>query len=466
MDGPLVPRWGLTGFFVLYTGRVRSFAGFNVVGRRLRNRPRPFTHATMPSLQLINELLRNASPGDTVRLPAGVYMLDAGHEFPAALANLWIDARGVTFIETLPIVGPSLVAASWSGVHWLGGALRGVDTEGQMLKRIEAAAGVLDANGKAKELASEAYGLGWRFDNPIDVTIEAMRIESKDRGVMATKGARMVVKDLRYAGHYSGVSKFNEAGQLRPEIKDLARLCYAVTFLGGEHHEVRGGWVENAGGAVVVGSSLDGQGYGLPRYCLIDGIRGQIIGDNGVYVSSAESCEIRGAVFTRVTSGHAAKMRGSLNRIYRSKAIDCHAGFLLEGIGKDVDELGANAFGSACERCEVVRSTDLGLSIDDNQGNFPRDFRFIDNIISESLWKPEFRPPSLKERAAFQLDGGQGIVVEGNIVDHCAGDTWLILGNGTAKVDGSRLGRNTIRRMSQDVKVNGKLVAMTGGLQL
>lgn len=415
-------------------------------------------------IELIDELLRNAAAGDVVQLPPGNYPVARAHTFPA-VTDVTIDARGVRFDETEFIAGGSLLAMGWLGVTWLGGKISGVDSEDELLKKVRA------ARAAGRELTYAELGAGLVVAG-VDTVIDGLATERKDRGIVLLKPDRVRVRHCEHSGHYSGISKFfpaghDQAGQLDPDIKDLVRLTYGVMIAGGLRTEVRDCWSDHAGGAVVAGSSLDGTPYGLPRGLSITRVTGDLLGDNGIYLSSAQRGTVERCEFSRVTGGFAAKARGSLNTITRCTSLDSHAGFMLEGAGKDVDAMGANGYGSSIEQCRVIGARDFAIVIDEHQGNFPRHCRLSHNQVIDSLHAPEFFPKSLVERAAFFLRGGQYLTIDGNTVLDTAGDAWLVLGEAQANITGTRVGAdNQVHGNNQAIRVGGALRSLPeGGLR-
>jgi len=331
-----------------------------------------------------------------VTLTPGTYAYESLLTWPT-LENFRINAEGVIFRKSADWPGASMAANGWKKVRLSGLTILGTDTEAKTLELVK------KTNAAGTEPTVEQIGCAWQVNNAVALELERVQTHGSNVGIALVQALNSKLDWLTHTGHWSGkYPKLTEENVLDKVNKDLARSCYGLKVLGGADLEIFSHRCFDAGGAIVIGSN-DGsseRGYGLPRRITLTGCEGANLGDNGVYISSAEAATVDAAKYAELPCGNAVKARGSNHTLKNSTAVRCHAGFGLEPLGQQ------HSYGGKITGNLVIEVTTYPLFTDD-------------------LPTTELDPTTKRERAKRGADGKplifrvEGVEILGNSLRRC-----------------------------------------------
>lgn len=377
--------------------------------------------------------------GSTCELPAGIYQLDKASIRP----GITIDARKATFIPKSADVKDRTVTLN-GGDRWIGGRF-----DAGAFRLGDALAAKIAALPEGKEINDAVECPPVLYTASPDVSIERALFNGFERPIMAVNAHYLSIEKVGLTGFYAG--KYDPTTKIDAKTKDFTRTSYGIYINGGRSGSIRDVKCLKSGGAVVLGSAGPG---GMPQNWLIERVIGIDLGDNGVYLSSAERCEVQNCMLQNV-AGVAVKLRGSDHLADRVTAIDCWQGVGIEGVGEVADAYGANGAASRVERCTFMDIGHIGVWSDLHRGLMPRDGSIERNHFLRC-------PASIVESpsttsCAISLRGGRGFRIDNNIVEDCKGEVWLHLGQNVPtgeSIDAWSIGRgNRILGGSNKVKI-------------
>lgn len=132
----------------------------------------------------------------------------------------------------------------------------------------------------------------------------------------------------------------------------------------------------NCGTCVVLGRTS--------KTNVIDGCRGSVLWDNGIYISSGNNNIIQNCIFNNVR-GTGVKARGSCNIIANNVVSNVGTGYAITGNGTSIgiDEYGKeyNGYGSMITGNVVMNAHNSGISIGAQDGLTPYRFSVTNNSI-------------------------------------------------------------------------------------
>jgi hypothetical protein len=377
--------------------------------------------------------------GSTYELPPVDIGLDVA-KFPPGIT---IDARQARFLPVSADVDKRTVTLS-GGSRWIGGRF----DAGKLALRDQLKAKIA-ALPEGTEIDDTVHCPPALYTEAANVTIEKASFSGFERPIMAVNANRFELLDTIINGIWDGA--YNPETKIDPATKDFIRTTYGVHIGGGRNSRIERLTVNRAGGAVVVGSAGKA---GLPSAWKITDVIGNLLGDNGVYLSSAQDCEVASCQFANV-SGVAVKLRGTGHTADRITANACFQGVGIEGVGKIADDFGSNGSGHQVTRCTFRDLGHCGVWAGDHLGLFARDYTIANNLFIRAPFSL-FGATSMTA-CPISLRGGQGARILGNTFENCAGDCWLHIGQwlaADAKMTGWTVDAlNTVRGGSLDVRV-------------
>lgn len=191
-----------------------------------------------------------------------------------------------------------------------------------------------------------------------------------------------------------------------------ANYSSAVNVQGGENNLVLNLTAKNIGAGVLIG--MDGK-YHIVSNAYLDNVR-----DNGVYISSGESCNISHIHVTSAVNNSGVKARGSKHTITECNVKNAFVGYTLTGNGTTPDSLGYNGHGTICEGNTAESCSRMGLEIGAQDSYFPRDFKVLNNNFINC-------GEAGSTYAAIKISQGLGHQVRGNAIDGSASDFGILL---------------------------------------
>lgn len=372
-------------------------------------------------------------------LPPGIYSFDEQLVWPA-LENFAIVADGVILKRTRLWPGPAMVANGWKKVKCSGLVATGIDTEQATLDLVKR------TNAAGTEPTADEIGCAWQINQAAGLELERVQTHASNVGIALVQAQGAKLSWLTHTGHWTGkFPKLTEANVLDKVGKDLARTCYGLKIMGGADLEVMAHKCFDSGGAIVVGSNDGSGGVGLPKRLELTGCEGARLGDNGIYISSAESSTVNAAKYTDVPYGHCAKARGSNHTIKNSFAERCHKGFAIEPLGQ-AHSVDCKIIGNTLTDVTTGPiSTDewLVTEVDpatkkeraklgpDGQ---PLIYRVNSaEIRGNTLHRCDVAPrperatekAPVRETFCVHLSGGEKVTVSENVLNECGGVAWL-----------------------------------------
>ena len=375
----------------------------------------------MENGSFIKGLIEGAADNSTVEVPWGEFQITEPLTIQGA-AGITLDLRRSTL--RFP-KGPQrwITFANCPGLTLLGGEFIGSDTQQRVVDLCTA------SNAAGKEPTSADFTTCLTFEGCEDVRFDNPFFQGFDRAIEVHKSNEFKLREGKFIGHYDGkLSKWKD-GALDPINKDVLRCTYQVNVRNSHYFSWIDGQARSAGGAVVAGSGNDG---GASKFFRIEKLRGWTLGDNGVYGSATPYSSVERCQFWDCKGGHSAKLRGNGCVITRNESFNGYMGFMVEGVGKTADELGAAAYGQEISFNLIENASDGAIQVDQTaEGNlFPRHLQVIGNRAfkcgTAQVYKGKpIRPP-------FCLDGGHGYLVSKNIVVGYTHDCFLYLGSPSA----------------------------------
>lgn len=402
----------------------------------------------MASTKDIAEWARNAGYGATVVVPEGLYAIETA----IVEEGRTIDARRATFFVADPAVEGRTISLLDS-VHWIGGDFvsTNIDLGAAYLEKVKAVPA-----GQEIDDAKHCPAV-FLVNGDDNVWIERARFAGVERAVAAIKSQNLRLEKLRCQGFFSAPAKVTKDWKLDPLIKDFTRTTYAIYVQGGDRGQIKDVDVNNAGGAVVLGSA----GAGLPDGWLIDRITGDHFGDNGIYLSSGRNCTIQNCDLED-SGGSMIKVRGYGHVVSRNILKNGLDGIGVEGIGKTADPYGANGAGCIVEKNVIDGMRTCGIWTAENGEFFPRDVQIVGNYLKGA---PDgINPFGNMTKCALSLRGGEGFVIDRNTIEDCKGEVWLHLAQAIkTELKSYSIGRNTIRGGSREVAIGTQRMPFVSG---
>lgn len=200
---------------------------------------------------------------------------------------------------------------------------------------------------KAKNFSAAAiYGTGLK-----DVQLESISIHGYQWGISIMKSSEMDINSVRFEGI------LNEPIDFDRHIEN-ANYHDAIHISKSHSCNISNISALNCGACVLLGGSSN--------LNVIENCRGELLWDNGVYISSGHNNIVKNCLFKNVR-GSGVKVRGNCNIVEYNSVINVGTGYTITGFGPSIgtDEFGMdyNGYGSIVRNNSVKKAKRYGIDI-------------------------------------------------------------------------------------------------------
>lgn len=325
--------------------------------------------------------------------------------------NVFIDARGCTFIEMNRLPSGTFWFDRCTGVTWQGGYITGADTMSYVLgiasgcersgTNIESLAPGSDNGTSTRRVLGQAFN----FNICREMTWSDFKVVGKYRILTDYYGQHIRLSDFYHRAVYTGSMDQQDRNPLLGTgvvtfgswYKEAHRNTYSITIGRTYQLNLSNGITENCGGMIVAGTpslGAGGAGNTNPANINIMYCQGNNVYDNGIYLSTCTRAEIIGCrIINDASLPHSAtvgmKVRGPFVRF-----VDCYVehtnnGYGFEGFGSTADywtnfsTTGWTSQGSALLNSTAVDVCRHGVYLDRNNDIYTRDVTIQGNYFYE-----------------------------------------------------------------------------------
>lgn len=221
-----------------------------------------------------------------------------------------------------------------------------------------------------------------------------------------------------------------------------ANFSSGVFITGGKNNTFTHSHVKDMGSGCLVGT-----GNTSPNYHVINQIWMENMRDNGIYISSGDNCTVSNVSVDSAVNNAGVKARGSYHSIFGCNIKNTFSGITLTGNGTTPDPLGFNGHGTRCFKNSMDTCSTLGISLEGQDGFFPRDFIVDGNVLTNC-------GDNDPNHAAIRMFQGQGHIITNNIIDGSL-SPYCILIQGLSAVSRSKfinVSNNMIRNGVQGIR--------------
>ena len=202
-----------------------------------------------------------------------------------------------------------------------------------------------------------------------DTEFDHITISKYQWGIAVFDSFRIVVDNIVYTGVLKNSINFSESIQnanyhdaVHLSNTHFSRVCNVAAY--------------NCGACVLLGRTSKSN--------VIEGCKGDVLWDNGVYISSGNNNIVQNCVFNNVR-GTGVKARGNCNIIANNTVSDVGVGFAITGNGAAIgeDEYGKeyNGYGSMISGNTVINAYNCGITVGEQDGLPPYRFSVTNNNI-------------------------------------------------------------------------------------
>lgn len=206
-----------------------------------------------------------------------------------------------------------------------------------------------------------------------DVVIEHNIMNKYQWGVAVFDSYRIVIDNIVFKGvlervidYSENIENSNYHDAVHLSNTHYSRVCNVVAY--------------NCGACVLLGRTS--------KYNVIESCKGNVLWDNGVYISSGNNNVVQSCIFNNVR-GTGIKARGSCNIVSNNTVSNVGVGYVLTGNGlsQGKDEYGSdyNGYGSMVSGNSVKNAKYYGISIGEHDGLPPYRFLVVNNSIVNVL---------------------------------------------------------------------------------
>lgn len=350
---------------------------------------------------IVQSLVNNAQNGETILLQPGRYLVSSQISWQDKEIHL-LALGSVVFVEATPLKEPII-----QGTRAHKSTIKGIACEGA--ETLEGFTGTPDKH--------------YCFIKFIDTNkprISDAITTKKSFNIILVNCYKSVVENPDLTG-------FLTTGT---NVENGANYSSCVYIIGGSKNNVTRSSAKDCGSIVL----MSGNG----KKHIVSGAEGENMRDNGVYISSGSSCKIRNVDIDGAQSS-GVKARGSKHMITNCEVKNAYIGYSLTGNGAVADAYGYNGDSTICESNIAENCLSGGISVDVQDGLYPRDFKILSNTLINCGNTGTTNPP-------IKVIQGAGHHVKGNTINGTPSDIGIsVTGTDLKKVESADVSQNTVK---------------------